>query len=100
MGGLLCQRAPVCSTSVSTSGVADLGAVPRTLARRKTLGIRRPWRPFPVPLALGGEHGVKGGSAGGRDRRSDRGPAIRDWAATPTDHRGGRDAAFLRPRGC
>ena len=49
--------------------VLALGAVPRTLARRKPLGIRRPWRSFPVPLALGGEHGVEGSSAGGRDHR-------------------------------
>ena len=66
---------------------------------RQPLGIRRPWRSFSVLRAQGGEHGVEGGGVGGGDHRPDRGPAVRDRAATLTDYRGRRDAALLRPRG-
>ena len=49
---------------------------------RQASGIRRPWRPFPVPAAPGGERGVGGGTGGG-DHQPDRGPAVRDRSATP-----------------
>ena len=44
-----------------------LGVVFRTLVGRQPFGIRRAKRPFPVPLAPGGEHGVEGDGVGGRD---------------------------------
>ena len=46
----------------------DLGAVSRTLAGwRWPFGIRLSSQLFPVPLALGGGHGVEGSGVGGGD---------------------------------
>src|SRR3954454_12753625 len=60
---------------------ADLEVVSRTLVGRQPFGIRQAWRPFPVPLARGGEHGVEGDGVGGRYHRPDRGAAVRHRTA-------------------
>src|SRR3954451_11217175 len=54
-----------------------LEVVSRFLVGRQPFGIRQAWRPFPVPLARGGEHGVEGDGVGGRDHRPDRGATVR-----------------------
>src|SRR4051812_23680699 len=61
-----------------------LGSVSKDPRARQAPCIRRPWRPFPVPAAPGGERGVGGGTGGG-DHRPDRGPAVRDRSAAPAD---------------
>src|SRR4051794_29860435 len=66
---------------------------------RQALGIRGPWCSFPVLPARGGGDGVEGGGVGGGDHRPARGPALPARPTAAADHRGRRDAAFLRPRG-